>query len=263
MKDISSAVTFIKSLNRTINIVDLQALIYEFGIDASFVSFLADFSITTKNSLVTGVGNESQKIVILINISLLPEFSEIYQFYITADKNDQTRLKRIIQQGTSILLHTYFYAKYPHWNKLANRLFSANNYEEDECHLLSPAVIMGSIKNSLSDYDCVITLENHITQSHQRGYSLGENALLGNCTLSGPVSHPQSFIKITIYLDNFNNEKVQKIKHMIKQHCLIDNKPYHLQIFLEIKAKTIGILNTLPLTVGKSHTRPSTYELIA
>ena len=243
-----------QTLKRSVNIAELLELIHYYNISAQRVCFIANFSITPSNNLIAQVYTSAHDIFITINLSKITIFAGLQHYYNQADKNDQLQIINALNQGTSLLLHQYFYGLYPEFNQVYDDSYQNGKvlYYEHDTNTLSIATLVTSLQYELSEYSVCFSIQSKKSMQPLRSYYINQTSYLNACYLLGFKSTTKAFLNITVSVPQFNQNIIDSIQTTIIHNPYFQRMRNLVSIDLLIKLNEINHKSFLPLTCGKA-----------
>ncbi|WHN66612.1 type VI secretion system baseplate protein IglJ [Cysteiniphilum sp. QT6929] len=240
-------------LKRSVNIAELLELIHYYNISAQHVCFVANFSITPSNHLIEDVYASDHDIFVMINLSKLTIFAGLQHYYSLADKNDQMQIINTLNQGTSLLLHHYFYGLYPEFNQIYDSSYQNGQvlYYEHDTNSLSVATLVTSLQYELSEYCVSFSVQSNQCLQALKPYYINQSSYLNACYLQGLKNTTKAFLKIVISVPRFNQHIIESIQKIISNNPYFQKMQHLVTIDLTIKLNEIDHKSFLPIACGQ------------
>ncbi|WP_440682744.1 type VI secretion system baseplate protein IglJ [Cysteiniphilum halobium] len=242
-----------QKLKRSVNIAELLELIHYYNISAQHVCFVSNFSITPSNNLIEEVYASDHDIFVMINLSKLTIFAGLQHYYNQADKNDQMQIINALNQGTSLLLHQYFYGLYPEFNQIYDSSYQNGQviYYQHDTNSLSIATLVTSLQYALSEYGVSFSVQSSKCLQPLKPYYINQTSYLNACYLQGVKNTTKALLKIVVSVPRFNQYIIENIQKIISNNAYFQRMQNLIKIDLTIKLNEVNHKSFLPLSCGK------------
>ena len=261
----SHLLEYLESSKRKLNILEVLDLIHKLGISSDNIKFSPVFSIKTTNHLIENILIEKENIIIFINMPNLPSFfSNVRKKYNEAFRRDQFKIVDLIEKGTSVILHDYFYNLYPDFNdKLIKYCIDSNYlYCKSDTILTSVSKLINSLQYSLSDYNVLFVIKNDHVPKKASPYYLNHQSRILDSFLSGETTEFTKVTEIEIFIESFSKRNINKIKEIVSNNEIFLDMRKIISIKLKIKGSDYNLNSYLPITLGKSNLNCFSMEIL-